>query len=213
MKKTLFAIAMFMMAMGCYAQKDAAAKKVLDATAAKLSSMKNIRSQFELSQFNGTNQSNETMKGTFFMSGKKYKVEAPGATTTWFDGKTQWVYIPDNDEVNVSTPTKEEQATMNPYAFIGLYKSGYNYTMTKSTASGTPVYEIKLTAEKPGADIQEARLDITMDYIPVSVRVRQGKKTWTRIRISNIQGKQKFSNNTFTFPADKYPTAEIIDLR
>lgn len=213
MKKTLTIIAMFFMALTSFAQKDPAAKKVLDATAAKLGSLKGIRSNFEIAQFNGANQSSDTMKGTILLSNNKYKVEAPGATITWFDGKTQWVYIPENEEVNVSEPSKEEQATMNPYAFIGLYKKGYNYSMTKTTLRGTTVYEVRLTAESASADIQEARLDISLDYIPISVRVRQGKKTWTRIRVSGLQGKQKFTKDTFTFPSSQYPNAEVIDLR
>lgn len=213
MKKTLTIIAMLFMALTSFAQKDPAAKKVLDATAAKLGALKNIRSNFEVTQFNGNNQSSETIKGTILLSGKKYKVEAPGSNITWFDGKTQWVYIPENEEVNLSEPTKEKQATMNPYAFIGLYKKGYNYSMNKTTLNGSSVYEIRLTAESASADIQEARLNISMDYIPVSVRIRQGKKTWTRIRVSGLQGKQKFSSDTFTFPASKYPDAELIDLR
>lgn len=85
--------------------------------------------------------------------------------------------------------------------------------MNKTTLNGSSVYEIRLTAESASADIQEARLNISMDYIPVSVRIRQGKKTWTRIRVSGLQGKQKFSSDTFTFPASKYPDAELIDLR
>ena len=213
MRKTLFAIALSLLAIGAFAQKDPAAKKVLDATAAKLSSLKNIKAQFEISQFRGASPTSDTMRGSIMLSGKKYKVEAPGLTTTWFDGKTQWVYMHDTEEVNVSTPTKKEQATMNPYAFIGLYKKGYNYTMKQARVNGTDTYEVRLTSQNPSAEIPEAVININMNNEPVSVRVRQGKQTWTRIRISNLQGKQKFAESIFTFPKNEYTDAEIIDLR
>ncbi len=213
MKKTLTIIACLLFSLTAFAQKDPAAKKVLDATASKLSSMKNIKAQFEISQFRGATATGETMKGAIFLSGKKYKVEAPGVTTTWFDGKTQWVYMHDTEEVNVSTPTKQEQATMNPYAFIGLYKQGYDYSMKEVKVLGTDTYEIRLTAQQASAEIPEAVINISKNNEPISVRVRQGKQTWTRIRIFNLQGKQKFANDTFTFPRNEYTNAEIIDLR
>lgn len=213
MKKTLTIIALLLIGITSFAQKDPAAKKVLDATASKISSMKNIKAQFEISQFRGATPNGETMRGTILLSGKKYKVDAPGVTTTWFDGKTQWVYVHDNEEVNVSNPTKQEQATMNPYAFIGIYKKGYNYTLKEAKVNGVDTYEVRLTAENAGAEIPEAIINIDKNNMPLSVRVRQGKQTWTRIRISNMQGKQKFSDDTFTFPRNEYTDAELIDLR
>ena len=45
--------------------------------------------------------------------------------TVWFNGKTQWSYMPSTNEVNVSTPNEVQQAAMNPYTFINMYKSGY----------------------------------------------------------------------------------------
>lgn len=193
-----------------FAQKDANAKKVLDATAAKLKAMKSVKTNFEVTNFIGLSEQG-TSTGTILLSGDKYHVDTPDLKT-WFDGSTQWTYISDTDEVNVSTPSKEEQAQSNPYAFVGLYRSGYNYTMTKTTLHGKQVYEIRLTAESKANDIQEARINVSTDYIPVSVRIRQGKNNWTRIRINGLS-KQKFDASTFKFDQTKYPDAEIIDLR
>ncbi len=44
------------------------------------------------------------------------------------------------------------------------------------------------------------------------IRVRQDKD-WHRISIRSFQGGQNFQDSDFTFPKEKYPTAEIIDLR
>lgn len=193
------------------AQKDANAKKLLDATASKISSLKGIKAHFEITSFSGTSEQGSST-GTMYLDGKRYKMES-AELVTWFDGKTQWAYLPDNDEVNISIPTKEEQLAANPYSFIGLYRKGYNYTMKPTTYKGKSAIEVRLMAESSHADIQEARVVISSDYTPCSIRIRQGKSTWTRIRISSLAGKQKFDKNTFTFPQSQYPTAEIIDLR
>lgn len=211
MKKIAILLFAGLLSFPAMAQKDAKAKKVLDATASKLSAMKGIKANFEITSFNGTAQQGSST-GTMYLDGKRYRMESP-ELITWFDGKTQWAYIPENDEVNVSTPTKEEQQAANPYAFVALYKKGYNYTMTPTTYNGKTVNEVRLTAESSSADIQEARVVISTDNVPYSIRIRQGKANWTRIRISSLAGKQKFNKDTFTFPKDQYPSAEIIDLR
>ncbi|MBQ0049653.1 MAG: hypothetical protein KBT12_05400 [Bacteroidales bacterium] len=193
-----------------YAQKAPEAKKLLDATASKLQKMKSIEASFTLTSFKGTTEQGST-QGTILLSGKRYQITTPEAIT-WFDGKTQWSYIPDNEEVNLSTPTKAEQAAMNPYAFITLYKKGFNYTTTPTTYNGNNAMEVRLTSESSSSDIQEALIVITPDHVPVSVRIRQGSSQWTRIRIASLRQK-KTSDSDFVFHAEQYPHAEIIDLR
>ncbi len=210
-RKALAFVFMTIFSLSSFAQKDANARKVLDATASKLSSLKAVKADFEITSFIGLKEQGSS-KGTMFLDGKKYKMVSP-EIITWYDGKTQWAYITDTEEVNVSNPTKEELAATNPYSFIGIYKKGYNYTMTSTTYNGNSCNEVRLTAESKNEDIQEARIVITTDNLPASIRIRQGKNNWTRIRISSLKGKQKFDKSLFTFPTSEYPNAEVIDLR
>ena len=53
-----------------------------------------------------------------------------GGIQSWFDGTTQWSYLESSEEVNVSNPTPDELQTINPYALLSIYKSGYNYKYT-----------------------------------------------------------------------------------
>lgn len=184
-----------------FAQKDVTTKNVLDKTASKLMAMKSVKASFKIS---GAGQSTA---GTIYLSGNKYKVKTP-EMTTWFDGKTQWAYMSDTEEVNVSNPTQAEQASMNPYSFLSLYKKGYNYTMKKNKGS----YDVRLTAENKNSSIPEVKVSITDAYVPTQVSIRQGKQ-WMTISINDIAGNQKFDKSLFTFPKNKYPDAEIIDLR
>lgn len=56
------------------------------------------------------------------MKGNKFKIEIPDAIT-WFDGTTQWVYIKDTDEVNITNPTGDElQAISRLYSSIYIRK-------------------------------------------------------------------------------------------
>ena len=51
------------------------------------------------------------------LSGKRLKLSTP-QLITWYDGKTQWNYIVNANEVDVSYPTKKEMTTLNPYSFL-----------------------------------------------------------------------------------------------
>jgi len=52
----------------------------------------------------------------------KFKLEMPDMET-WFDGKTQWVWIKSTNEVNVSTPSSAEIAAISPLALLNIYKA------------------------------------------------------------------------------------------
>ena len=54
-----------------------------------------------------------TQEGTLLLKGNKFHLNT-GDVETWFDGKTQWSYLRQNEEVNVSTPTPEELQSINP---------------------------------------------------------------------------------------------------
>lgn len=192
------------------AQKDSQAKKVLDATAKKISTASGIEAAFKLTSFVGTTEQGSGT-GTILLKGKKYQLNT-GDQITWFDGKTLWSYSADIEEVNITIPTKKELAAMNPYSFIALYKKGYNYTMQRATYNGKEMYDVKLMAENKNSDIPEVIITITKDYTPTCIRMRQGKN-WSRITITKFNASKSFNDATFTFPASKYPDAEIIDMR
>lgn len=177
------------------------AKSVLDKAAAVVSKKSGVKASFTVKsgQYGSTS-------GTIAVKGKKFTATTPMATT-WFDGKTQWTYMKNNNEVNVSNPTEAELQSLNPYNFINMYRSGFKYTMTTKSNQ----YTVHLTATKKR---QVSQMYIVVDkstYRPTKVSMLQGKK-WTTITISKFS-KANLSDATFRFNAKDYPKAEIIDLR
>ena len=128
--------------------------------------------------------------------------------TIWFDGKTQWTYMKNNDEVNVSNPTEAQLQAINPYNFINLYRNGFSYTMTTKGAN----YEVHLTATNKKRSVQEMYITVNKStYVPTNVKMRQSSG-WTTIKISNFKA-TKLSDSMFRFNSKDYPHAEVIDLR
>ena len=198
MKKICFLITAMLMSVATYGQT---AKSVLDKAAATVSAKEGIKANFRLSGTHGNT------KGSIAVKGRKFYATTPQATV-WFDGKTQWTYMKNNDEVNVANPTESQLQAINPYNFINLYKKGYNYTLNKSGND----YVVHLTASNPQTKIKEMFISVDKkSYHPTQIKMLQGNK-WTIFYITDLR-KEALPDSQFRFNAKDFPTAEVIDLR
>lgn len=187
-----------LMSMGSFAQS---AKAVLDKAAGTITAQSGVKANFKMTTANGSTS------GTIAIKGKKFYATTPQAKV-WFDGKTQWTYLKNNDEVNVSNPTEAQLQAINPYNFIHLYKRGYTYTMN---TAGTD-YVIHLVANSTDRKIKELFISVNKKtYQPKQVKMLQGKK-WTTFDINSIK-KENIADSQFRFNAKDFPKAEVVDLR
>ena len=127
----------------------------------------------------------------------------------WYDGTTQWTYIKGNRELNITEPTQEELLEINPFAILNFYRKAYTARRLEST---TPT--IELVAKEPTATIRKAviTIDPANDMPSKIVVTFSNGHTLTATITSITRGKTK-SPSAFIFDKDKYPTAEIVDLR
>ena len=150
--------------------------------------------------------------GVIRLRGEKFVLEA-GGMTTWFDGHTQWTYLPESDEVNISEPTDEELQTLNPYAWLSLYDRGYDLKLLPADASD--IYKVEMVARSP--EVQVSRLVLWLDKSglqPVKFSLTlAGSVEPTEITVGNYRTGQTYADAMFTFNPREYPTAEVIDLR
>lgn len=153
-------------------------------------------------------------EGTIYLKGEKFVLESAGVKT-WFDGRTQWSYVASNDEVNITEPTVEELQSLNPYAWLYMYKQGYKLKMGKNNAAGKSAYEVVMNAADPHQDLQCIILYVAKDtYRPLKISMAQrGGKNATLIVVNDFQTGQSYPDRFFTFDKKAYPSAEEIDLR
>lgn len=193
---------MSILTMGINAADKMTARKVLDKTAAVVGKKSGAQAQFHIANAKLGNAS-----GTIAIKGNKFNARTADATV-WFNGKTQWTYMKNTDEVNVTTPTQAQQTQMNPLTFINMYKSGYKLSM--KTVEGK--YEVRMVAENKSRSVQEMYIVVNpKTFVPTQVRMRQ-KDSWTTINISNFKATPQ-SDAVFTFNKKDFPSAEIVDLR
>lgn len=196
---TLFFLLMLTLSLS--AQQDTKAKNILDKTVEKYNQSKGISVIFGGSQ-----------SGKLLLKGEKFQLTTQDVTT-WFDGQTQWSYLKQNEEVNISTPTPEELRAINPYAWLSLYKQGFYYRYSGvKTREGKQGHEIVLTPQTK-QDIQSITLLIGSDYEPIYIGILPTEGQMQEFIVHNYRTQLNLNDNAFRFDKSKYPNAEIIDMR
>jgi hypothetical protein len=146
------------------------------------------------------------------LKGSCFYLDCAGVKS-WFDGKTQWSYAQQNEEVTVSNPTAEELQSVNPYALITSYKTLFNYHYRGfQTRNGKKGQEVVLTPRQKG-EIQSITFTVSADYEPIYIGVKLSNGKTQEFNITSYQAHRNLSSSIFRFDTKKYPNAEIIDMR
>ena len=213
MKQALpFILLLFSFTLAASAKTDKKAKNILDKTAAALKKAGDIETQFTATSFKGEKETGR-MTGKLYLHKEAFHLVSD-KVIYWYDGKTMWNFVKENNEVNISNPPFYDQQAMNPYTVISLYSKGYEYDYGESTLRGKSCYCIHLRSIEKTQKIKEMYLDIDKTtFYPVCIRMRRGNDGWTRVSIHAYRDHQKYNEDKFRFKKEEYPSAEIIDLR
>lgn len=155
---------------------------------------------------------NQQTQGVIQVQMDKFRLDT-GDVTTWFDGHTQWTYVPDNAEVTISEPTAEELQTLNPYAWLSLYKQNYSYKLAETKVPG--VYKVVLTTTVSRQDMQSIVLLIDKEtFVPTRLSMAgRGGRDVAVIAINSCQDGKNYPDVMFSFRKQDFPLVEVIDLR
>ena len=180
------------------------ANEVLTNASEKYQNDGSISAQFTLS---GVGNSTD---GTITISGDKFHLSTP-LLSIWYNGRTQWTYSAETNEVNITEPTVEELQQVNPFAIINSFRMQFNATLLKSANS---MYRIQLTPLKSvNTSISKAIVTLNASTLyPNEIALTIDNNIIT-IKTKNIKAIKNVPHKTFVFDEKKYPNAEIVDLR
>ena len=199
MKKLFFTLLSVLLPYCVSAQTDKA-KAVLDKVISTLTKDGGIQIDFE-----GTESGSITMKG------EKFYLHS-GQVQSWYDGKTQWSYVADTEEVNISHPTPEELQGINPYFILVNYQENFNSSYKgMKNHEGKQVQEVVLIPK--GSANERITLWISKMNYPIYIKVENNGKPVNEINVKTIQKQEQITDHAFRFNKSLYPNAEIIDLR
>ena len=194
----------------CVAQS---AEKILASASAAYEKSNGIVAQFTANIQNEKQGGAESFEGIIQMKGEKFLLTTPDSRT-WYDGKTQWTYMPSAGEVYVSTPTSNELQYTNPMIFLRSYNKDFNLTYIGESTSdkGKTAYDIRLTAKRQSdMDKIEIQIDKTTS-LPVRMTVYMKNGIRSLFRISSMQTGVNQPDALFVCNPKDFPDAVVIDL-
>lgn len=197
-----------------YQTVDPKAKTILDQVSAKTKAYKSIEAEFAIVIENKQEKTNDSKKGKIFVKGAKYKVDL-AMSTIFNDGKTQWTYMKDPNEVNITTPDPNDDSSLNPAKLFTIYEKGYKIRFIKEKfEKNRALYEIELYPIDLKKDFSRITLMIDKQKMQLFSMKRFGKDgSDYYIEVLKMETDKEMADGMFTFDKTKYPKVEINDMR
>ena len=188
-------------------------KEILKKTYDKFAEESPVQLEFSINTKQIGDDLTHRQDGVAFMNLSQFKIDIPEATA-WFDGVTQWIYVKDINEVNITNPSGTDLMAISPMVLLNVYQQGYEVSLVGHTVNnGMEVYEIAMKPESED-------VSIGLIHLQIEKKTHQIKQ----IKISNDGLENTFTvnkyiphatvvANVFVFDKKLCPGAEIVDLR
>ncbi len=199
---------------------DAKAKGILDDVAAKTKTYTSIKAEFESTTekqvSNTESKQTDKQSGTLQLKGDKFKLEVKGQTI-YCDGKTQWTYIKESNEVQINNaPDSKATDNISPVNIFTIYEKGYKYKYEKEDVlNGVKVDVIDLfplNPDKKSFHTIKLFIDKAKKQI-ISVKIMNKNGTVNIINLKTFTPNVEMPEPTFIFDKKNYPGVEEVDMR
>lgn len=197
-----------------YAQSDAQAKAILAGVSKKYRSFDVVKADFTYTLKSPQTNTNQSVKGVLYSKSKsnKYKISF-GEQEMISDGKAQWTYQKNDNEVQVNEIDNSSTA-LNPAQIFTLYEKGFKYVYLGETKISGRTYQ----------NIELAPLQ-TRSFSKIKLRIDKLNKQISNIVVNDKNGNiytyfinsftpnVKVADSFFTFDTKKHPGVDVVDLR
>jgi len=216
MRNIFLTAAILLIAIFTQAQQDAKAKSILDEVSGKTKTFKSISADFSFSMENKELDINEKNEGTIKLKGQKYFVDLPGAgVKVYSDGKTNWSYMKQGNQVTISSIDDSSSELMDPSSLFSIYEKGFSSKfVAEKNVAGKVVYQIDLFPDKKEYDVSKIAIEINKTTMMIqSAQLFGTDGNIYGIVVKKMETNKDFPETDFVFDAGKFPDVEIIDLR
>ena len=215
MKKVILLIIASIASLMMFAQGSVPQMEILDQVAAKTEKYVGLKIDFTVYVENLHNAKRDSYKGNAIYKQGLYKMDIMGQVV-YSDGKTNWTYLKDADEINITNNSDNEAFMTNPQAILKDYKSKF---------------KVNFISDK----FEKNRALLEFDFYPkqienkkyskITIRIDKTKKQIFSVRYVGKDGgnylveiDKMLENPTITdaevkFNIASYPNAELIDMR
>jgi len=216
MKSIFFTTTILLIALFSQAQQDPKAKSILDEVSGKTKTYKTISADFSFSMENKEMEINEKNEGSIKLKGQKYFVDLPGAgIKVYSDGKTNWNYMKQGNQVTISLIEDSGSELMDPSSLFSIYEKGFSSKfVAEKNVGGNAVYQIDLFPDKKEYEVTKITIEINKSTMMIqSAQLFGTDGNLYSIVVKKMETNKEFPDSDFVFDASKFPDVEIIDLR
>jgi len=184
------------------------ALEILDKMSNLYKSMISFSSTFEYSMVNLDEDIEDSFQGKIIIKEEKYLLKIEGQEII-NDGETVWTYIPELNEVNISTFEPDDQEISLNNVF-DLYKEGFEYNYL---SEDNKYHKIELYPEDESKSYYKILILIDkVDFSMYNFSVFDKSNTKYVYKINEFK-EEKIDDSFFIFDSSKYADIEIIDFR
>lgn len=212
MRKLIFILIVFIPFLS-FSQNEKA-KKILDKVSEKTASYPSIKAEFNFIMENLQEDIKEESFGKLWTKDDMYKLKLLGRTE-YFNGKTKWTHLVDEEEVTISNTDGSNENEMNPAKLLTIYKEGFKYYYKQERyEKGRALHVIDLIPKDLDKDYSRIRLKIDKDKNLIYSMKRFGKDgNYYTIEVVKYTLDKVYKDTMFSFKKSVYPDVEVIDLR
>lgn len=182
--------------------------ETLDKIIDQMNAAEGLRITFDLSM------DKQAIRGDYYALGQNFYYNTP-QMKAWYNAKDLWVYLDQNDEVNLSTPMKEDLTEINPLLNLNTIKE-QKFKITEVKKDGT--FTLTATPEKSYKGVIE-RVVVKADqnYKPLAMTIKEkGMAEMIDVKIISFKRgafPEMKDKGFFAFTSNKLPGKMVIDLR
>jgi len=194
-----------------FSQSDPEAISILDRFSSKALKAPSVTMSFNMLTVNQVDGTNNSINGSIIITREKYRLDLED-NIIWFNGETSWNLLPEEKEVTITKPDKNDNSFQNrPSLLFSWYRKGYKSRLLEEKSDS---YLIDLYPEDLNSDHVRIRLKIgnpALDLKSLEYKYKNGLTV--TVNVISYDLKQKPDGSTFVFLPDKYKGVEIIDMR
>ncbi len=199
--------------LGVTAVQAQSAKELLGEVSKKVRSYDNIVIGFKYALNNPTENVAQETRGDVTLKGNKYLLNLMG-TEQMYDGKKLYVIVPEDEEINITAQSEDDENSITPSKMLTFYEEGYTYKMDiVQSVNGRKIQFVKLTPMDSKSDLKEILLGIDKQTKHIYKLIqKQNNGTNVTITVSSFKTNQPLSETLFMFDESKYENYYINRL-
>ncbi len=195
-------------------KNDPQAKALLDKLKKQYDSYSTMEVSFEL-QLEFPNKPMETQKGNLIQSGNKYQLKMADQEV-YADGKTMWVYLKKNKEVQILDMDDSSEEFLTPRQLINIYQKGeYIYTVVDERTVGKEKF-IDIEFKPKSKKSEFSKIRITLDKLNnnlISLRVFAKDGSRYTLNMKGLKSNKNYDPSVFVLKPNTLVGVKVEDLR